>query len=107
MNDTIFPLILADVTDSLLDGFAILILIAGGLFLLWSTVWSAGDASQRGKSGCLVAMLVALVWLPIPIPTGDDVHFLWWPAGLLIWFVARPPFRDNPPDGPSSQDREP
>jgi len=40
-----------------------------------SIIWSYGDAEKRGKSGCLVAILVA---------------FLSWPLGLIIWLVARP-----------------
>ena len=42
---------------------------------IWSVIWSYADAEKRGKSGCLVALLVA---------------FASWPLGLLIWFVARP-----------------
>jgi hypothetical protein len=45
-----------------------------------SIVWAYGDAERRGKSGCLVAILVALVS---------------WPLGLLIWLIARP--EDRPP----------
>ena len=51
-----------------------------GLFI-WTVVWSYGDAEKRGKSGCLVALLVAMVS---------------WPLGLLIWYVARP---EDPPGG--------
>ena len=44
---------------------------------LWarSIWWAADDARSRGKSGCLVALLVAL--LP-------------WPLGLIAWRVFRP-----------------
>ena len=42
---------------------------------LWSVVWAYGDAKSRGKSGVLVALLVAL---------------LSWPLGLLAWIVFRP-----------------
>jgi len=45
------------------------------LFFLWSVVYSYTDAVQRGKSGCLVALLVAL---------------LSWPIGLIVWLVFRP-----------------
>ena len=46
------------------------------LFLfIWSISWAYGDAEKRGKSGCLVALLVA---------------FLSWPIGLLAWLVFRP-----------------
>jgi hypothetical protein len=40
-----------------------------------SVVWAYGDARARGKSGFLVALLVAL---------------LSWPGGLLAWLVFRP-----------------
>ncbi len=48
-----------------------------GLFVLyvWSIVWAYGDAESRGKSGCLVALLVM---------------FLTWPIGLIAWLVFRP-----------------
>jgi len=45
------------------------------LFFLWSVIYSYTDAVQRGKSGCLVALLVAL---------------LSWPIGLIVWLVFRP-----------------
>jgi len=52
-------------------------LLGLGLFIvyLWSIVWAYGDAEYRGKSGCLVALLVML---------------LSWPIGLIIWLVFRP-----------------
>jgi DNA-directed RNA polymerase subunit RPC12/RpoP len=40
-----------------------------------SIFWAAQDAQSRGKSGCLVALLVAL---------------LHWPLGLIAWLVFRP-----------------
>jgi len=50
-----------------------------GLFALflyiWSLVWVYGDAERRGKSGCLVAILAALIQ---------------WPVSLLLWLVFRP-----------------
>ena len=45
-----------------------------GLYI-WSIFWAFGDAESRGKSGCLVALLVA---------------FLSWPIGLVVWLVFRP-----------------
>ncbi len=65
-----------DVIGSVLGGlcsltFALLLL---GLFI-WSIIWAYGDAEDRGKSGCLVALLVAL---------------LSWPVGLIMWLVFRP-----------------
>lgn len=47
---------------------------------LWSVVWAYGDAERRGKSGCLVALLVMLVS---------------WPLGLLIWVIFRPEDRER------------
>ena len=52
----------------------LLALVLTGLFV-YSIVWCYGDAESRGKSGCLVALLVALVS---------------WPLSLLIWVVFRP-----------------
>jgi hypothetical protein len=43
--------------------------------MVWSLVWTYGDAERRGKSGCLVALLVALFS---------------WPFSLLMWIVFRP-----------------
>lgn len=57
------------------------ILMAVFLFLgflgLWgfSLIWAYRDAELRGKSGILVALLVA---------------FLHWPISLLVWMVFRP-----------------
>jgi preprotein translocase subunit SecG len=42
---------------------------------VYSIVWAYGDAERRGKSGCLVALLVFL---------------LTWPVGLIIWLLIRP-----------------
>ncbi|NUM56972.1 MAG: hypothetical protein HUU46_25360 [Candidatus Hydrogenedentes bacterium] len=56
--------------------------IAGSIVLatfagvyVYSIVWAYGDAERRGKSGCLVALLVFLVS---------------WPLGLILWIVFRP-----------------
>ena len=40
-----------------------------------SVIWAFADAQNRGKSGCLVALLVLL---------------LVWPVGLIIWLLIRP-----------------
>ena len=40
-----------------------------------SVIWAFADAQYRGKSGCLVALLVLL---------------LVWPVGLVIWLLIRP-----------------
>jgi len=52
------------------------LLFVGFLVLyIWSIVWAYGDAERRGKSGCLVALLVI---------------FLSWPLGLVAWLIFRP-----------------
>jgi hypothetical protein len=45
------------------------------LIYLYSIIWSYADAEERGKPGCLVALVVAL---------------LSWPLGLILWVVFRP-----------------
>jgi hypothetical protein len=52
----------------------ILVLLFLGL-LIWSLVWVYSDAERRGKSGCLVVLLVLLSS---------------WPISLLLWIVSRP-----------------
>jgi hypothetical protein len=42
---------------------------------IYSVFWAYQDAEKRGKSGCLVALLVLL---------------LSWPVGLILWLVVRP-----------------
>ena len=54
---------------------AAIVAIALSVLYVVSIIWSYRDAEKRGKSGCLVAILVA---------------FLSWPLGLVIWLVARP-----------------
>jgi len=44
--------------------------------------WAMGDAERRGKSGCLVALLVLL---------------LAWPTGLIVWLLIRPPEQTDKP----------
>lgn len=39
-------------------------------------IWVYSDAERRGKSGCLVMLLV---------------FFLPFPAGLIAWLIFRPP----------------
>lgn len=48
-----------------------------------SVGWAARDAETRGKSGCLVALLVA---------------FGTWPLSLLMWIAFRPFKRDGQED---------
>ena len=54
---------------------AIVFALAISAVFIASVVWAYADAEKRGKSGCLVAILVA---------------FVSWPVGLIIWLVARP-----------------
>jgi len=61
-------------------GFALLVLY------IWSVIWAYKDANRRGKSGWLVAIMVAL---------------LSWPVGLVVWLLFRPtaPTALNQPQG--------
>jgi len=54
--------------------------VAAVVFTLfvYSIVWAYRDAEARGKSGTLVALVVALVQ---------------WPGGLILWLVFRPDSR--------------
>jgi Na+-driven multidrug efflux pump len=57
--------------------FIIIALIVGLVFFviyIVSLVWVYRDAERRGKSGILVALLVALIS---------------WPIGLLVWLLVR------------------
>lgn len=67
-----------DSSDSTLPVIAIIVsLIIGLLFLVLyiaSIVWVYRDAERRGKSGIVVALLVA---------------FISWPIGLLVWLLVR------------------
>jgi hypothetical protein len=62
----------------------ILFLVPLGLVILgllvWSLIWVYGDAEKRGKSGCLVVLLVFL---------------LDWPVSLLVWLVFRPEIKPD------------
>jgi hypothetical protein len=48
--------------------------------MLWAVLalvtmlWTLGDAEQRARAGCAVALLVGLTW----------------PVGFLVWLVFRP-----------------
>lgn len=57
------------------SGFAGLFFIAILALMFWSLWWVYDDAEARGKSGCLVAILVFLIG---------------WPISLLAWVVFRP-----------------
>ncbi len=70
-----------DDLGSVVGGIGILILIAVIVAIpLITAIWAYGDAERRGKSGCLVAILV---------------FFLSWPLGLILWIVFRPEQRNN------------
>ena len=64
------------------SGIALLIVLAILSVPLITSIWAYGDAQRRGKSGCLVAILVL---------------FLSWPLGLILWIVFRPEPRDHRP----------
>ena len=59
-----------------IGAIGVLLLIVAAIALpLFTSIWAYGDAERRGKSGCLVAILV---------------FFLSWPLGLILWIVFRP-----------------
>lgn len=64
--------------DSSMGMVAIIIAIIVGLIFfaiyIASLVWVYRDANRRGKSGIVVALLVALIS---------------WPIGLLVWVLIR------------------
>lgn len=45
------------------------------VFVIWSVIWAYYDASRRGKSPWLVALMVL---------------FMVWPVGLIFWLTLRP-----------------
>jgi high-affinity K+ transport system ATPase subunit B len=54
--------------------FVILICLVFFVIYIASLVWVYRDAERRGKSGILVALLIALIS---------------WPIGLLVWLLVR------------------
>ena len=58
-------------------GFGLFLSMLSFVLIVLSLMWAFADAEARGKSGCLVALLV----------------FLLWPVSLLIWIVFRPEHR--------------
>ncbi len=64
--------------DSGMAIVAVIIAVIVGLIFfaiyIASIVWVYRDANRRGKSGILVALLVALVS---------------WPIGLVVWLIVR------------------
>lgn len=80
-----FPIILATLLQETsgggggaAGGVAIIVAIILGLlfFALYiaSIIWVYRDAERHGKSGILVALLVALIS---------------WPIGLIVWLIVR------------------
>jgi hypothetical protein len=75
------PLLVAFLQEGTTDGtsmVAVIIALIIGLIVfaiyIYSIVWVYRDANRRGKSGVLVALLVALIS---------------WPIGLLVWVLVR------------------
>ncbi len=64
-----------DLVGLIMLGISVLCVLGVFLIYVLSVIWCTLDARKRGKSGCLVFILVAF----------------FWPIGLLIWLVARPP----------------
>ncbi|MBL9208063.1 MAG: hypothetical protein JNN01_23460 [Opitutaceae bacterium] len=60
-----------------------LIVVAVAVGWIWSGVWSARDATNRGKPGLLVGLLVLMVA---------------WPVSLLVWIALRPENKRPPFD---------
>jgi hypothetical protein len=61
--------------DAVAIGCAAIVAVIVFALMIWSLIWVYNDAEARGKSGCLVALLVFL---------------LSWPLSLLVWIVFRP-----------------
>jgi hypothetical protein len=54
--------------------FAVILCLLFLAIYIYSLVWVYRDANRRGKSGILVALLVALIS---------------WPIGLIVWLIVR------------------
>lgn len=68
------------ITENFLAGIGIVGILLGVVLLIlyiWSVIWAYKDANRRGKSGWLVAIMVAL---------------LSWPLGLILWLLFRPSY---------------
>jgi len=66
----------------LLGGIAVFLVVA-------FFVWLIRDAESRGKSGCLVCLLVLLLHIP----------------GLIIWLLIRPEKTQESPLGDQSREQ--
>ncbi|RAU81789.1 hypothetical protein [Pontibacter arcticus] len=63
----------------LILGLGLLGIVLGIVILVlyvWSIIWAYRDAERRGKSGILIALLVAF------LPS--------WPLGIILWLLIRP-----------------
>jgi hypothetical protein len=56
------------------QGFFLIPFLGLVALYVWSLIWAFKDAERRGKPGCLIVLLVALLW----------------PLGLVLWRIARP-----------------
>lgn len=57
------------------DQVVVLFFLIFFLVHIWIFAWGYNDAEKRGKSGCLVCLL--LLFAPFPV-------------GLIIWLLIRP-----------------
>ena len=77
--------------------FALIVLAVVSLMALVimviSYVWMYRDAEKRGKSGCLVILVMLL--------------FAVWPLNLIVWVVCRPPLLGGPPQQPQQPPQPP
>lgn len=71
----IYSLLLAQASSSSAEALTVILVLLFLGLLIWSLVWVYGDAERRGKSGCVVVLLVLLSS---------------WPVSLLLWIVSRP-----------------
>jgi hypothetical protein len=56
----------------------LLVIAAVMVAYVWTIFWAYRDGKARGKSGVLVALLVALLHP--------------WPLGLVLWYIFRPSY---------------
>jgi hypothetical protein len=72
---SIYSLLLAQTSSSGAEAIGLIFVLLFLGLLIWSLIWVYGDAERRGKSGCLVVLLVLLSS---------------WPISLLLWIISRP-----------------
>ncbi len=61
--------------ELLLFPFVAILGLMSTVLYIASILWAYGDAERRGKSGCLVALMVAVFS---------------WPISLIVWLALRP-----------------